>query len=90
VAQGKAQNGGFGNQVVAKYDDGVKLQFSHLKDVSVKPGDVLEPGKQLASIGNTGNTYGKTGIHVDITGYKPDGTLMTAQEVAQYMLSTYA
>lgn len=89
-AKGKQQNGGFGNQVIVRYPDGVKIQFSHAskvafgKDMEGKP---VDPGAILAYVGNTGNTYGNTGVHADITGYKPDGTLMTAKEVAKWMLA---
>lgn len=86
---GKSQNGGWGNTVKVRYPDGVKLQFAHLsksaigKDMVGKP---VEPGATLAYVGNTGNTYGKTGVHVDVTGYRPDGSTMTAEEVTEWML----
>lgn len=82
--KGRKQNGGFGNQVAIQYKDGVKLQFSHLDSTDLSVGDVA-PNTVVGYVGNTGNTYGNTGVHVDVTGYKPDGTLMTAQEVALYM-----
>jgi murein DD-endopeptidase MepM/ murein hydrolase activator NlpD len=87
---GMKQNGGFGNQVKVKYPDGVQIQFSHAdslpfgKEMEGKP---IPPGAILGYVGNTGNTYGATGVHVDITGYKPDGELMTAKEVTKWMLS---
>lgn len=94
---GKSQNGGFGNQVVIKYPDGVKMQFSHAdsipfgKEMEGKP---LNPGATIAFVGNTGNTYGATGVHADITGYNKDGSLMTAKQVAEWMIKnsnpTYA
>lgn len=84
-AEGKRQNGGFGNQVVIRYGDGVKLQVSHLSSAKVAVGTQVKPGTSIGVIGNTGNTYGPTGIHFDITGYKPDGSLMTPQEVKTWM-----
>lgn len=87
---GKSQNGGFGNQVVVAYDDGVKLQFSHLDKPAIGTdmiGKTLPADSEIGYVGNTGNTYGKTGVHADITGYHKDGRIMTAQEVAEYMLT---
>jgi murein DD-endopeptidase MepM/ murein hydrolase activator NlpD len=82
---GMKQNGGFGNAVTVRYQDGIKLQISHLNSVDVKEGSTVDAGTPLGIVGNTGNTMGATGIHFDITGYWPDGKLMTAKEVAAWM-----
>ena len=87
---GKSQNGGFGNQVVVRYPDGVKMQFSHADRLPFgkeMEGKKLQPNSTIAFVGNTGNTYGATGVHADITGYRSDGSKMTAKEVAQWLLN---
>ena len=87
VQSGKKQNKGFGNQVVVRLNDGTRLMFSHLSDVgNAKPG---VPARQVKiTQGNTGLTYGNTGKHTDITGIKPDGTYLTAPEVAALLKVT--
>ena len=47
-----------GNRVVIKHRDGVYSFYAHLKtgSISVKPGDVVKRGQQLAEAGNSGNT----------------------------------
>jgi len=79
---------GFGNQVKVKTTDGYELQFSHLDQVDVKPGDMLTPSKLLGTIGNTGSVIpgaGGDGSHLDLTIRDPQGKLLTAQEVEQYV-----
>jgi len=80
---GKKQNGGFGNQVKAKLQNGDEVWISHLDKVAnLRPGQVIYPGQGFATQGNTGNTYGTTGVHMDITMVKPNGQKYTAREVA--------
>lgn len=82
---GGAENGGFGNQVKVKYEDGTTIWFSHLDTVNVTEGQDIAAGMILGGMGNTGKTYGNTGIHVDITGIKANGTKMTAKEVEAFL-----
>lgn len=76
--------GGFGKSVVVQLADGRKIRSSHLNDIRVKPGQKVNSRTILGGQGNTGRTYGKTGIHVDYTMYKPDGTPYSAREVASF------
>lgn len=81
--QGKKQNGGFGNQVKIRTADGREVWVSHLDDVSyLRPGQRIASGQVIGKQGNTGTTYGNTGVHLDITMLKPDGSKYTAREVA--------
>lgn len=73
---------GWGNSVKIKTADGRIVRLSHLNNINVKPGQKITAGTVVGGQGNTGTTYGKTGIHVDVTVYKPDGKPMTSQEVA--------
>jgi len=80
---GKKQNGGFGNQVKAKLPNGDEVWISHLDRVAnLKPGEIIYPGQSFATQGNTGNTYGQTGVHLDITMLKPNGQKYTPREIA--------
>ena len=76
--------GGFGKSVVVQLPDGRKIRSSHLDSINVKPGQKVASSTVLGGQGNTGKTYGKTGIHVDYTMYKPDGSTYTSQEVASF------
>lgn len=81
IISAKKENG-WGNSVKIKTADGRIVRLSHLNNINVKPGQKITAGTVVGGQGNTGTTYGKTGIHVDVTVYKPDGKPMTSQEVA--------
>lgn len=83
----RAQNGGYGNSVVMKLDDGRTIRLSHLSgtiDPKMK-GQRVEYGSELGKIGNTGMTYGRTGVHVDIEMTDVGGRKFSAKEVAAYI-----
>ena len=56
-------NGGYGNSVTIRLDDGKVLILAHLAAVAVRPGQRVEPGAFLGLSGNTGYS---TGPHVHI------------------------
>jgi len=74
--------GAWGNSVKIKTPDGRIIRLSHLDSIKVKPGQTVSSGTLIGGQGNTGKTYGKTGIHLDVTVYKPDGKPYTSKEVA--------
>lgn len=81
----KSQNGGFGNQVKVKLQDGTELWVSHLDSVAnIKKGQTLKAGTIIGKQGNTGLTYGNTGTHLDLTGVR-DGKKLTARQVASLL-----
>lgn len=49
---------GYGNMIELVLKNGEALRFGHLKDMFVKKGDKLESGKVIATMGNTGESYG--------------------------------
>ncbi len=57
-------NGGFGNVVEIDHGNGLITLYAHNKDIFVNKGDTVQRGALIASMGNTGRVYGKTGIHV--------------------------
>lgn len=71
------QNFGWGNSVEAvNTKTGEKVRFSHMQAGSVpdlKPGEVLPAGTKIGGVGNTGNTHGKTGLHLDAEYYDAKG-----------------
>lgn len=71
------QNYGWGNSVVVKNaKTGEKMRLSHMQHGSVpdlKQGQVLKGGTVIGAIGNTGNTHGETGNHLDVEYYNSKG-----------------
>ncbi|MFI6685965.1 M23 family metallopeptidase [Streptomyces sp. NPDC050485] len=50
--------GAYGNNIVIRMNDGTYTQYGHLSDIQVSVGQSVEPGRQIALSGNTGNTTG--------------------------------
>lgn len=55
-------NGGYGNSVGVKHDNGMVTYYNHLSAWNVKVGDTVAQGQQIANVGNTGTSYG---AHLD-------------------------
>ena len=51
----------FGNTVEIKDAEGNLHQFHHLQNIGVKPGQRVQKGQQVATLGNSGATYSKSG-----------------------------
>ncbi len=49
---------GYGNYVIVDHKNGYYTKYSHLRDVEVKVGDILEKGEVLGKSGNTGASEG--------------------------------
>ncbi len=50
--------GGYGNVLVIDHGYGIKTRYGHLAQISVKAGDRIKRGQQVASVGNTGRSTG--------------------------------
>jgi len=88
IATKTGYNGGFGNQVKIKTDDGRELWLSHFDAVNVKQGQQVKAGQVIALGGNSGKVIpvgGGDGSHVDITMPKPGGGYYSAPEVQKYL-----
>lgn len=57
-------NGGYGNNVVIDHGDGTTTRYAHLEKVFVEPGREVQSGEVIGQMGNTGRSYGPTGIHL--------------------------
>jgi len=85
INRGKKQNGGFGNQVRIRFDNGMTGLFSHLDGVRVKKGDTVSPGNLLGSVGNTGITIGKNGYHLDFELRDKTGKRLSPEQAASFL-----
>ncbi|WP_229074465.1 M23 family metallopeptidase [Actinoplanes sp. DH11] len=56
-----------GNHVIVRHDDGTFAAYAHVRQGSatVRPGDQVTAGQQLAAVGNTGNTS-EPHLHVQL------------------------
>lgn len=77
-------NGGYGNLVVIKLDDGRYIKINHLSKILVKKGDRVGPGtgegggvRVIGLVGSTGLSTGPH-MHLDLgTGYNPGPAQIT-------------
>lgn len=68
---------GYGNVVVIQTDDGTKTMFAHLQGYTVREGQRVTKGEQIATVGSSGKS---TGPHVHIETQK-DGALVDPMSV---------
>lgn len=66
----------FGNTLEIKDQDGNLHQYHHLQGIKAKPGQTVQPGEEVATLGNTGATYSQSG--------KGDGSNLDYRIVAAY------
>lgn len=83
-----SKNETFGNLAKVKFDNGFVGQFAHLASVYLKEGMEIQPGSTIGPIGNTGTTYGSTGVHLDFTLWDSKGRLLSAKEAAAFLQLT--
>lgn len=69
VRGGNAWNGGYGNYVVIKHNNGVQTLYAHLSDIFVDKGQSVERGEVVANSGNTGRSTGPH-LHFEVRGAK--------------------
>lgn len=80
VEASTAYNGGYGNFILVKHNDGTYSMFNHLRDIYVKKGQKISASTGNAPvIGTIGNTGFSTGPHLDFKvatkwdGWSPSG-----------------
>ena len=62
-AQG-GYNGGYGNMIIVDHGNGRQTLYAHMQAIYSKVGDTVSQGQTMGWMGNTGRTYGATGIHL--------------------------
>jgi murein DD-endopeptidase MepM/ murein hydrolase activator NlpD len=80
VEASKGYNGGYGNFILVRHDDGTYSMFNHLNDIYVTKGQKINASSGNAPvIGTIGNTGFSTGPHLDFKvatkwdGFSPSG-----------------
>ncbi len=61
VSKGAGWNGGYGNYIVIKHDNGTQTLYAHLNSNSVSAGEWVDQGQTIGAMGNTGKS---TGVHL--------------------------
>lgn len=67
ISRSEGWNGGYGNYVVIKHDNGTQTLYSHLSSNAVSAGDVVAQGDVIGAMGATGKATG-THLHFEIRG----------------------
>lgn len=61
IARSNGWNGGYGIYVVIAHPNGTQTLYSHMSAVNVIPGQYVQQGRQIGTVGSTGQS---TGCHV--------------------------
>ena len=69
VSKSGAWNGGYGNYIVIKHENGTQTLYAHNKSNTVSQGQRVERGQVIGSVGNTGRSTG-THLHFEVRGAK--------------------
>lgn len=71
LSLGTGWNGGYGNAVVIDHDNGYISIYAHLNEILVKSGEEVQQGQIIGLMGNSGRTFGSTGIllHFELSYY---------------------
>src|SRR5690606_18071318 len=51
-------NGGYGNYITLKHDDGTMSRYGHASKLLVKTGERVQQGQNIALVGSTGRSTG--------------------------------
>lgn len=65
VSSNYGYNGGYGNYIVVSHGNGVETAYGHCSELYVKAGQKVSQGEVIASVGNTGRSYGNH-LHFEI------------------------
>lgn len=64
IAREGGWNYGYGTYLIIDHGDGVETLYAHNTTLKVAVGDYVKSGQLVALMGNTGNVWGPTGIHL--------------------------
>jgi hypothetical protein len=68
VRYAKYNDGGFGNLVIIRHDNGLETFYAHLSKFSVAPNQEVKAGEPIGLGGNTGHSYGSH-LHFEVRFY---------------------
>ena len=57
-------NYGYGKYIIVDHGNGVETLYAHMNERKVSVGDEIKTGQLIGLMGNTGNVWGPTGIHL--------------------------
>lgn len=58
-------DGGYGNSITVRNDDGTEVIYAHSRRLLVKKGQTVKAGQVIAEVGNTGFSYGPH-LHLEV------------------------
>ena len=64
ISKNSGWNGGYGDYVVIKHNNGTQTLYGHLSDTAVSVGDHVEQGQTIGYMGHTGQVVGHPGTHL--------------------------
>jgi murein DD-endopeptidase MepM/ murein hydrolase activator NlpD len=67
ISKNSGWNGGYGNYIVIKHDNGTQTLYAHLTSSSVAVGDSVGQGETIGVMGNSGKSSG-THLHFEVRG----------------------
>ena len=67
VARAAGYNGGYGNYVVIRHNNGAQTLYAHMNTLSVAMGSYVGQGQTIGTIGNTGRSTGPH-LHFEVRG----------------------
>ena len=72
------RNGGYGNSIHIRHDDGAETRYNHLSKILVRVGDKVQGGEEIGKVGSTGTS---TGPHLDFQYITPKGEAVDPMKV---------
>ncbi len=69
LSKSGAWNGGYGNYIVVKHNNGMQTLYAHLSQTLVSAGDFVSKGQTIGKMGSTGDSTG-VHLHFEVRGGK--------------------
>lgn len=66
---GDSWNGGYGNYIVIKHNNGIQTLYAHLSNISINKGQNVDRGQVIGKSGNSGQSTGPH-LHFEVRGSK--------------------